>query len=34
MTGLSGGDNFLKAIAINSAGESAESEPVQFDGGL
>ena len=34
MTGLSGGDNFLKCIGINAAGESVESDPVQFDGGI
>lgn len=34
MSGLSGADNFLKAIGINSAGEGDESEPVQFPGGI
>ena len=34
MTGLSGVDNFVKCVGINAAGESEESEPVQFAGGL
>lgn len=34
MTGLSNIFDFLECIGINSAGESPESDPVQFTGGV